>query len=143
MFTGIIETIGLISKITRNKNGKTFIIKANEFMDDDSIINVCEKFRYNNSFFPIPLFIWASLQDIKKIKNNPLNLSYKNKIFGSIKIKKIYTMDKKIIESKIFGNKIGYHPYKNLLKKQKEFFLNAEILNDISTKKKRPIKKNN
>ena len=53
---------------------------ANEFMDDDSIINVCEKFRYNNSFFPIPLFISASLQDIKKIKNNTLNLSYKNKI---------------------------------------------------------------
>ena len=50
-------------------------------------------------------------------------------------------MDKKIIESRIFGKKIGYHPYKNLLKKQKEFFLNAEILNDISTKKKRPIKK--
>ena len=34
MFTGIVETIGIIDKIIKNKKGKTFIIQASKIMDD-------------------------------------------------------------------------------------------------------------
>ncbi len=101
---------------------------ATEFMDEEDIINVCENFKIKNSFFPVPLFITAKISDLKLIKDNILNLFHNKRNIGSIKIKKIFTFDKKKIEDLIFKKKFKYHPYKKLLYNQNDFFLNAEPL---------------
>ena len=47
---------------------KKLLYPANEFMDDRGINEVCEKLKFNNSFFPIPLFITAKSEDLKKMR---------------------------------------------------------------------------
>ena len=114
---------------------KGLLHPINEFMDDSCIADVCEKFKFHNYFFPIQLFITAKSEDLKKMRKNILQLSYKNKIFGSIKVKKIFLFDEKIIENKIFKDKKIFHPYKDFLKSQNDFFLNAEIVSDETIRK--------
>ena len=44
---------------------KGLLHPINEFMDDSCIVDVCEKFKFHNYFFPIPLFITAKSEDLK------------------------------------------------------------------------------
>jgi ATP sulfurylase len=88
-------------------------------------------FNYKKKFFPLPFFLSAGENDIKRINNKKLDLFYEKKKIGRINVKSISIFQKDLIIN-FFSKKIKKfynHPYYDYLKNSKDFIIETSEFN--------------
>ena len=98
------------------------------FVNKDEFDLILLKQKFNNNFFPLPIFFGLNKIQYNKIKKNKsLNLKNKTK-----NIEKINKMEFFNINTKLFGKKYmakyKNHPYFKIFKKKNHIFLNFNIV---------------
>ena len=84
----------------------------NNFVSKKEFIQIINHMKFQNKFFPIPIFFGVNKNLYTKIKNKKqLNLYYKKKYLLNIHNINFYNLDKKKISQKIYGKNYLNHPY--------------------------------
>ena len=87
-------------------------LPLNHFVTKEEFIEIINKKKLNNIFFPFPIFFGVSKKIYTQIKENKnLNLYYNKKYLINIYNIKFYDLDKNKVLKKLYGNKFMKHPY--------------------------------
>lgn len=100
---------------------KTFVTKK-QFKE------ILDNYKYNNQFFPLPIFFGLNKKNYLKVKNHKqLKLIYKNKKVALIDNVEIYSFDKKYFGKKVYGTNFKKHPYYKKFYQENYKFLSFKI----------------
>ena len=115
---------------------ENLLLPLNKFLSNREVLEISRNMKYSNQFFPIPFFLSANDIDLKEINNGFLNLYYKTKFVGSIKVKSVSFFDKETIIKSLFPLKArnNEHPFKNFINQSGEFLIETEKF--VNSKKK-------
>lgn len=111
-----------MNKIDINKNQFSDLVNlinnvflpVKNFVSKEEFIEIINKKKFKNDFFPFPIFFGLNKKNYLKYKEKKiLDLYYKNKHLIKIKNVKFYDLDKKIICKKIYGPNYSKHPFYN------------------------------
>lgn len=91
------------------------LLPLDKFLSNDEIINICKKLQFKNNFFPLPFFLPATENDLKKLNGDKIELFYNKKFFGTVNIKTISSFNKDLVCNLLFKNKKSNHPFKEYL----------------------------
>ena len=58
------------------------LLPLDKFLSNDEIIRICKKLQFRNNFFPLPFFLSATENDLKKLNGDKINLFHNKKFFG-------------------------------------------------------------
>lgn len=119
---------------------RNLLLPLKKFMSFNEIIECIYFKNYKNNFFPLPFFLSASANDLKEIDKNIINLFYKNKNIGSIKVESISLFKKRDILDFFFNenSKFYSHPYYEYINNSNDFIIETSNFNT----EKLPLKKN-
>ena len=114
-------------ELEKISNGSFFPLKG--FMDEKDFNMVADKLRLSNGkLFPIPVLLPISYDKSQILKKNEiLNLVYKDKLVGSIKVSSIFKINFNKYLQKLFNTKDINHPGFKMLKEKGELFLAGEV----------------
>lgn len=91
-------------------NGVFFPLK--NFVSKKEFLEIINYKKFKNKFFPLPIYFGINKKTYLKIKNkNNFDVYYKKKYLLNIYNTKFYSLDKKNICRKIYGNNYLKHPY--------------------------------
>ena len=83
-----------------------------KFVNKDEFLNIIQKKKFKNSFFPFPIFFGLNKKIYYKIKDKKkLDIFYKNRKLLEAKNIIFYDLDKKKIAKKIYGKNYLKHPF--------------------------------
>ena len=103
-------------------NGVFFPLK--NFVTKIEFLEILNKKKFENNFFPLPIYFGINKETYQKFKNkNIFNLYYKKKYLINIFNVKFYSLDKKKICKKIYGNNYLKHPYSSKFIKENYKFM--------------------
>ncbi len=115
---------------------ENLLLPLNKFLSNKEVLEISGNMNYSDHFFPIPFFLSANESDLKEINNGFLNLYYKTKFVGSIKVKSVSFFDKEAIIKSLFPFKAknSEHPFKNFINQSGEFLIETEKFNNLKKK---------
>ncbi len=108
-----------------------------KFMSLDEILSVAKDYNFKNNFFTLPFFLTCNLSDIKKIRDNRLNIFYKKKKIFELPILSVVKFRKNELINLLFKTK-KFHPYKEYINNSKNYLIETS---DFSKKTYTNIKK--
>tara|TARA_A100001015_G_scaffold319166_1_gene441255 strand:+ start:890 stop:1372 length:483 start_codon:yes stop_codon:yes gene_type:complete len=119
---------------------RNLLLPLKKFMSFNEIIECIYFKNYKNNFFPLPFFLSASANDLKEIDKNIINLFYKNKNIGSIKVESISLFKKRDILDFFFNKNSNFysHPYYEYINNSNDFIIETSNFNT----EKLPFKNN-
>ncbi len=114
-------------ELEKISNGSFFPLKG--FMDEKDFNMVANTLRLSNGkLFPIPVLLPLSCNKNQIVKKNEiLNLIYKDKLVGSIKVRSIFKINFNKYIQKLFNTKDINHPGFKMLKEKGELFIAGSV----------------
>ena len=112
-----------------NLFNKVFLPLSN-FVTKKQFLDIIKYKKFKNHFFPLPIYFGIDKKKYLKLKNeSSFNLYYKNKYLLNIYNVRFYSLDKKKICQKIFGNNYLSHPFSKKFIKENYRFVSFDYKN--------------
>ena len=116
-----------------------YFLPIKKFLNYDEIFEICKNYRYNDQYFPIPMFLSANNSNLKLINSGKIKIFFNNNYVDHLKIRSISGFNKNEIINLLFKNKKN-HPYKDFILNSGNYLIETE---NISLNKNYIKKKNN
>ena len=113
------------------------LLPLDKFLSNDEIIRICKKLQFRNNFFPLPFFLSATENDLKKLNGDKINLFHNKKFFGTINIKTISSFNKDLVCHLLFKNNKLNHPFKDYLDSCGNYVIETQPLIKVGEPKKK------
>ena len=100
------------------------------FVTKNEFLEIVDKKKYKNKFFPLPIYFGINKKTFEKIKDkNNFDLYYKKKYLINIFNTKFYNLNKNNICKKIYGSNYLKHPYSRKFITENYRFLSFDFKN--------------
>ena len=97
------------------------------FVTKKEFLEIIDSKKFQNNFFPLPIYFGINKKIYLKSKDkNTFNLYFKNKYLLNIYNVKFYSLDKKKICKKIYGNNYPRHPFSKKFNKENYRFISFD-----------------
>ena len=123
---------------------RNLLLPLKKFMSFNEVKESVNTMTFQKKFFPLPFFLSATDEDLKKIEKNKVDLFFENKFVGNLDIESISLFKKKEIIETLFKNNHNFfeHPYFHYVKNSGNFLIETKNFNDkkiVKNEKKKYI----
>lgn len=108
-------------------------LPLNNFVTKEEFLEIIQKKKFKKQFFPLPIYFGISKKKYLKLKNKKnFDLYYENKYLLNIYNVKFYSLNKKKICHKIYGDKYLSHPFAKRFIKENYKFISFDYQKIVS-----------